>query len=244
MADVYTKEFSITPGNADHTGRLSLPGAFTVFMDAAAEHGELLGVGVGAMSERGLFWLTVRTKLRLFRRPSIGEKTLVVTWPEPPRGKIRCNRSYELRSADGAELLIAGKTEWAVFDLKKQSVAPVAGVFPEGTVFPERTAIEEPFTRLADDPEDAEVFGEYTVRSTDIDLGGHMNNAAYPRAVLGAFSCSELDALSIKGIEVIFKRPCFEGDSLVFRKKETENAVWIRVSRGEESVLFLRLERQ
>ena len=243
MTGVYTKEFSVTPGSADHAGRLSYHGALTVFMDAAAEHGELLGVGCGAMSERGLFWLTVRTKLRFFERPRIGEKTLVVTWPEPA-GKIRCNRSYELRSADGERLLVSGKTEWAVFDLKKQSVVPVAGVFHESTVFPEKTAVEQPFARAADDFETAEVLGEYTVRSTDIDLGMHMNNVAYPRAVLGAFSCAELDALSPKGIEVLFKRPCFEGDRLVFRKKEDENAIGIRVSRGEESVFFMRLELQ
>ncbi len=243
MANVYTKDFEITPGSADHSSRLSLHGAFPMFMDAAAEHGRHIGVGCHAMEEKGLFWVTVRTKLRFFERPVMEEMTEIRTWPEAP-GKVRCVRSYELRSKADGRLLVAGKTEWAVFDFKKQSVVPLAGVFPEETDYYEHTAIEEPFTRIADDFEGIEPFGEYVVRSTDIDLGRHMNNAAYPRAVLGAFSCREIDELDPKGIEVLFKRPCFEGDRLVFRKKETDEAVDIRVSRGEESVLFMRIERR
>jgi len=56
--------------------------------------------------------------------------------------------------------------------------------------------------------EDADLFSHYAVRSTDIDLGHHMNNVAYVRLLLDCFSAKELASGNIQSVELHYSTPC------------------------------------
>ena len=56
-----------------------------------------------------------------------------------------------------------------------------------------------------------------------------------------SLSNEERKALPIRRMDVIFRASCYEGDVLSFRRKETEDGLDIRVSRGEETVLLVRI---
>ena len=238
MEQIYEQELFITPSLADARGRLSWPGAFTVCQDLAGIHAERLGVGLGAMAEKSLFWLTVRTKIRILDFPRLGETVTARTWPEKP-GALRCNRSYEI-VRDG-EVLVLGRTEWAVMNTETRALTPAAGLFPADLPFDRGAALSESFARIPDRFEDAEPFAVYRVRSTDIDVGGHMNNAAYLRALFGAFSNRELQALSPQTVDVSFRASCFEGEELRFFRRETENGLDLRIARGADTILLARM---
>lgn len=237
MEQLYEKSIVIPPSACDFDGRLSIPGAFSVFMDLATEHAERLGVGLSAMQAKRRFWLTVKTKIVFHERPAISEGVRLLTWPEKP-GPLRFNRSYEVRRGD--RLLIAGRTEWAVLNTETGGLAPSADIYPEGLACERGSALEKGFARIPDRFEGAP-FAEYRVRSADIDLGGHMNNAAYPRALFGAFSIGELRTMRVRCVDLIFRAPCHEGDLLSFYKKEADGLLDIRVARGEETVLLGRI---
>ena len=68
-----------------------------------------------------------------------------------------------------------------------------------------------------------------------------MNNAAYLRALFGAFSNAELAAMEIREIDAGFRASCFEGETLRFYKKENGGALEVRIARGEETVLLARI---
>jgi acyl-CoA thioesterase FadM len=161
----------------------------------------------------------------------------LLTWPEKP-GPLRFNRSYEIRRGDA--LLIAGRTEWAVMNTRDGSLAPSADIMPEGLDSARGSAVGEGYARVPDRFTEADAFADYTVRASDIDLGGHMNNAAYPRALFGAFSIAELKAMQLRSVDLIFRAPCYEGDRLTFYKKEGNGAIDLRIGRGEETVLLAR----
>lgn len=239
MQQLFEHDFIIPPSACDFSGRLSYPGAFSVFMDLATEHAERLGVGLSAMRKKDRFWLTVKTKILYFERPAISETVRLLTWPEEP-GPLRFNRSYELRRGDA--LLIAGRTEWAVMNTSTGTLAPSADIMPAGMVYARSSALTESYARIPARFE-GEPCARYRVRATDIDLGGHMNNAAYPRALFGAFSTQELEAMQARSIDLIFRSPCYEGEELDFYKKESEGVIDLRVARGNETVLLARIAK-
>ena len=175
MDVVFMKEFPVLPSICDAAGALSYPGAFECFMDIATQHADRLGVGLRDLQPRNLFWLTVKTKIVFLCRPRMGENTTLITWPEVP-GRLRCMRSYEMRQGD--KLLLCAKTEWAVVDTATQRMVPASEVFPNGDLFRRDTACTEAFTMIPDHFDGINPYAQYTVRSTDIDVGGHMNNAA------------------------------------------------------------------
>ena len=232
------KNLKIPASDCDHTSRLSAPDTFALFQDAATDHALDLHIGVPDLAPRHLFWLTVKTKVRFLRRPGMNESVQLETWPEPA-DRIRCNRDYRL-THDG-ETLALGKTEWAIVDTTTGQLHKASEVFPEELTFRTDAVWREPFARLRDDFADEPVFARYTVRSVDIDLGGHMNNVAYVRALAGAFSVAEWDAMDVKEMEVHFKATCYEGDTLELQRRNRDGATEVCMSVDGRTVILARI---
>ena len=72
-------------------------------------------------------------------------------------------------------------------------------------------------------------------------IGGDFARGQQVDYVLGSWSDEERKALPIRRMDVNFRASCYEGDVLSFRRKETEDGLDIRVSRGEETVLLVRI---
>lgn len=236
MEEIFEKTGSVTVSMTDKSGLLTYADVFRLFMDIAGDHAERIGVGIADMKKKGLFWLTVRTKIRYYYRPRLFEAITVRTWPMAPE-RVRGLRCYELVSDEG--LAASGKTEWAVMNIETGRVASLAGVYPEGLRFPETLSLEAAFSRIS--PENAEPYAEYRVRSSDIDVGGHMNNVAYIDALMGSFSSDELERLCPSDIEAVFRAPCFEGDALTFSRLNTGSGFDAVLKRGETPVFLARL---
>ena len=233
----YTVDRMIPPSVCDSTGALGIPGAFTLFMDLATEHACLLDCGLDVLGPRGLFWLTVRTHVKFFRRPKMYERVSLSTWTEPP-GKLRVNRCYAVEDSGGR--LVAGKTEWTILDQTTGRLDPMANVYaPDPALLP-ASVWDEPFTRLPDEALDE--FARYTVRSTDIDLGGHMNNAAYLRALASLFSCEVWQGMHIREAEIAYRAACYEGDTLCWQKREDGGALTLRAALPDgKTIALIRL---
>ncbi|MBR5329436.1 MAG: hypothetical protein IKV45_04440 [Firmicutes bacterium] len=215
------KTMRIPVSGCDHRAVASVPYIVSLFMDAATEHSEEMGIGKEAMDKTGLFWIAVRTKVTLHRLPKRMDEVTVTTWPEAP-GRIRCNRYYTI--SEQGETLVEGKNEWAIIDLKSGRPQKLSTLYPEGLEHLPDVVCEEPFTRFSDDFSEAEEVATYRVRSTDIDFGQHMNNVAYIRALFGTFTCKELDEMNMDGLEVMYKAQSYEGDVLTIRRREGEGS--------------------
>ena len=96
---IWTREFLISPELCGMDGRLGVLGGLTLFQALAAEHAEQIGVGGADMAKRGLFWLTVRTRIRFYKRPAMMQTVGLETWPGPGEG-MRWERYYTLKRGD------------------------------------------------------------------------------------------------------------------------------------------------
>ena len=239
MQSVLKKDYLILASDCGADGKLGVVQTFDIFMDLAAESAEALDNGIHAMMARGLYWTAVKTRARFYRRPELMERVTVSTWPEAP-GRLRNDRHYLFTKGD--EVLVTGKTEWTIVDLKNGGLhSPRKLIYPEALEFSEEQADGDSFHRFTDGAP-WEGFGAYTVRSTDIDLGGHMNNVAYVRMLAGMFTVAEWDALSLREAEVHYRASCYEGNVLALQKRTAEDgAIELRALSGEEQVFLARL---
>ena len=215
MTDTYTRKQSIGASLCDSSGRLGIHNAADLFMDVAGDHACLLGCGQPDLMRTGGFWLTVRSMFRFFRRPSLLEETELSTWPEAPEAR-RCFRDYLLTGEDG--VLAAGRTEWAVMDIAGGKLRHLDDLYPEDIVLSGKRAMTEEFTRFSSDLDQGEIIGTYTVRSTDIDLGQHMNNTAYLRAFESLFTAEKWNSMDLRFLEVWYRSQCFEGETFTARE--------------------------
>lgn len=217
MQAIMEKELRVLSSMCDNTGRIGIPHIFSLFMDLASEHAPMIGLGHLDLGKEHLFWLTVKTRIRIFSRPALLEPFTARTWPEAP-GRIACNRYYTAKA--GEKLLFAGKTEWAILDETTGRLKRIAEVYPDTIEHCPDTVLDEPFARLSRDFSSCPAFASYTVRATDIDLGQHMNNAAYIRMLFGAFSTKQIAEKNIEEVEIAFISPCFEGEALTLHLRE------------------------
>ena len=230
MKAIYTKKLRIGVSMCDASGKLGLSNAFAVFQDAASEHAEILGVGNQAMQQRGAFWVTARTRIHFYRRPEMMQEVEITTWPAVP-GAMRCDRFYRMEA--GGEVLLEGRTEWCVLELASGKVVPPATMFGEIDYW-EETALSGPYARFRHNFADEDCAVAHAVRPSDIDIGRHMNNVAYPRLILDSFPVAELEGKKVSEMEIWFSLPCFEGDVLEVLRRETEYGYEFGVRRPDK----------
>ncbi len=235
MNPIYAKTVTILPSQVDAWGRLSLDRTFDLFMDTATEAAGALGVGWDFLMQRGLFWITVKARVRFIDPPRLLDTVEVVTWPEAP-GEMRCNRYYEIRR--GGDVLAQGMTEWAIVSVRDGKPQPLTGVMPPELEYPRATACPGPFPIIDGDFPDPP-FAHHLVTHTDIDMARHMNNVAYVRAMMNAFPLKAWKALNVKQMDVIFLTSAHEGDALRFHRRKDGDALDIRgaLPDGRVSVL-------
>ena len=228
MDNILKKEKLVLSSDCDAEGQLGIRNIFDWIMDLAAEHAACLGVGYYEMLERGCFWVAVRTRVMIYRRPALGQAVQAETWPAKP-ALAKCDRFYRLLY-DG-ESLVEARTEWTAQDLKTGAIRRTDTYgWPDIETLPERVC-GEPFTRFRAVSE-GKTFS-YTVGSMDIDTGRHMNNVAYIRMLLGLFSTKELAAMDIYEAEVSYRRACLEGESLTIRRVREDGAWRFQVEKPD-----------
>ena len=217
LINKYCTDIRIMPSQTDFVNRLGYYETFRMFMDLANSHAEKLGIDQLTLMNRNLFWLTVKTRIRFYRRPLMSDAVEGQTWPLKP-GSLRTDRCYRLCDAQGP--LAEGRTEWAIMDLSKGRLANLTEIFPQDLVFNDESFPIDDFPRIVPADGSYENKGTYRVTSSDIDMGQHMNNAAYVRALIGMFSVQELKDMDIKEMTVVFKTSAHEGDvlSMPFRR--------------------------
>ena len=235
MHSEYTKDVTILPSQVDMWGRLSVPHTFDLFMDTATEAAGAMGVGWDFLKKKGMFWITVKARVRFIKAPEVLDEIEVATWPEAP-GEKRCNRYYTIRR-DG-ELMAVGKTEWAIVSMLTRRTQSMDRILPQGYEYPEESASPEPFPMI-DECFPEPPYGEHRVTALDIDMARHMNNVAYVRAIINSFSTKEWKKLNIVQMDVIFLSSAVEGDVLQLQKRVTREYVDIRgaIAGGKTSVL-------
>lgn len=239
MDGVYTTQMRIGTSMCDASGHLGLANAFALFQDIASEHAEAMGVGFDAMRARGCFWLTVRTRVHFYERPALMRTVEASTWAHAP-GATRVDRFYRLKS--GEALLAEGRTEWCVYDIEHGRVRPMADSgFDAALPFCADTVLPEPYARFRHDFSDGERVCAHRVRPSDVDLGRHMNNVSYLRALTDSFSVAELEALNVTEMEILFFLPCFEGEVLDILRRPTETGFEFGVRRPDGRYAALAL---
>jgi len=240
MKPILEKNLTVFTSHCDRSAKMGTPNALTIFMDLATEHANELGCGADELSKKGLMWVASKTKAVFFRRPTMMQNVTISTWPEKPE-RIRFNRHYAIKS-DG-ELLIAGKTEWAIVDKQSGRPQKAEGIYTAELDFCDETPITDAFSRIDANFEGCELFQHYKVKSIDIDLYGHMNNVAYVRAIMGMFSSAELEEMNIKSFEINYRIPCFEGEILNIYKRNTENGFEIgMINSDQKAAALIKIE--
>jgi acyl-ACP thioesterase len=236
LSPVFTREGIVTASLCDASGRLGLAQQFSILQDLASEHAALLGVGADDMLARGQYWVVTHTRLNVFARAGMNAPLTMTTWPNRCAPEdVRSFRSYRIES--GGTLLAEGRSEWIVLNAgTNRPVRLRETCFPFDLDFCEAVAAPEPFLREREEFCERDACFTRPVAASDVDSAQHMNNVAYVRAMLDAFSVRELAELPASSITVRYGDPCHEGDAITVAKQPFEGGFRLAVLKADGRV--------
>lgn len=217
---------SVRAGLADAgpSGRVHLDAIARWLQDVAyldVRDAGLAGAGV---------WVVRRTRLRVERFPRFDEVVTLRTFCSA-LGRVWAERGTELRGSDGARA--DASALWVFVDPLSGRPARLDGLMGEPYAEAAGGRRVSSRRRHPPPPRCPSVTLPWGFRATDLDLAGHVNNAAYwapVEEVLAASSGAggaEPDALDV---EIEYRTPAGVGDAVVLRE---DPLLWIAAPDGE-----------
>ena len=170
----FEQKLTIEAAHVDCFGRCKASVLLYLAQEAAGAHCDSLSLSWEALAEKGLFWAVIRTHVRVERLPKLHEKVIVRTWPMPttrtafPRAVVICDEE--------GKPLVHVLSLWVLMDIKSRSM-----------VLPGKSGIDVPGQLTGSEiavpgsliPFSGEKTVTRTVRFSELDRNGHMNNTYY-----------------------------------------------------------------
>ena len=161
-------------------------------------------------------------RVDLYEPLSYGEKITVSTWGCPARG-FTFPRSYQI-VRDG-EVVCEANSNWALVDTRDKKLIKASDVELNYCIG-EPLALENQI-RFRIPPElQLSLVGEYTIRYTDTDVNGHMNNTNYPDMLFNAMPNPE--GKLIRSIAISYQNEAKKGDYLKLYMGKTDGKYYMR----------------
>ncbi len=218
----------------NHTGsdgRLTVVSLLRFLQECAWYHAEALGFGLERLAMDGLVWVLREQALHVTRFPAMGEEITIRTWPSRAE-RILCHRDFLVLDNTGAEVARA-TSAWFGLDLSSRRPHKAEFFFRPGwEAFPP-AAFEAPLPELLK-PQSPELTEIRTVRRSDLDALGHVNNLRYVEWILDQCPPLMPDSSHSATLQIRYVRELMLGESV--------QVVSARVADGDMGIQVLRVE--
>lgn len=207
----HRERIAVRSYETDPHGRLQAPILCQLLQEVATAHAGRLGVSVESLIDRGVAWVLSRLELEMKRWPGADEEIVITTWPEA-MNRLFIERRFSI--ADVEERSIgAVSTLWLVLDLARRrpvrlpaTITDRMGALGVGSE-PMRPDNLEP-------PSTIDRERRFTVRRSDLDLAGHVNNTSYVAWAVEAVSDEIWEASDLDRLEIRFLAECHHGQTV------------------------------
>ena len=156
--------------------KLSYTAIINYFQDCSNFQSKELGLGADALAKKGRAWVLLGWQVEINRRPKIGEKVKIATWPYGFKG-FYGSRNYTMETAAG-ELLAYANSIWAYLDVVSQVPTKIDDEELNGYKLEDKLDMQYA-PRKVNIPEVYEEQEAFTVKQTNLDVYHHVNNAQY-----------------------------------------------------------------
>ncbi|WP_407313063.1 acyl-[acyl-carrier-protein] thioesterase [Desulfosporosinus sp. SB140] len=213
--------------------------------DTAIAHSEAVGFGVGRLKAEGLAWILNRWHLQIDHYPRQGETVTIETWPSNFE-RFYATREFLIRNSK-QDIIGRASSLWIFYNLLKKRPLRVWPEFQEAYGLNSARAIEDTFAAFNKEETKNEEVKVFSVRRSDIDTNGHVNNANYLQWILEAVPENIYQECYLSSLEILYKKETTYGSKIhshcVLDRTEDLNFVCNHQILGEDSGLELALAK-
>lgn len=186
---VFRRSYTVETYNAGYFQEIRLSDLFKYLQEVASQHSEAMKIGFDDLQNNQGAWVLTKQYLEVIRLPRALEKFTIHTWSHK-HNKFIANRNF-IVTDEADNLLIKVTSDWVVISLDKRKIIPLNKLNLDYIQSLDLALFTDPLQKIVIDDK-SEIVNEFTktVRFSDIDLNGHMNNTCYIDMVLD--SCAEV----------------------------------------------------
>lgn len=180
-------------------------GAFArLLQEAAVTHSEQVGICSQDLVANGTAWVLNKMAFDFRRLPTFGEDIRVVTWHRGSRG-FRAYRDFEVWAGD--ERLVSAATLWLFIDLEKKRPRRIPPEWSQAYTIESDNAFDCDLDGWQPNaPGFEEKAVPITLRSSDFDPHGHVNNTAYFDFIETLLATTITERSLLEGLRIQFRR--------------------------------------
>ena len=229
----------VEPFHVDFTGRIFLGVLGNHLLNAAGNHSQRRGWGIGALNENHYTWVLSRLCIEMEEMPMQYEDIEIRTWVESVM-RLFTNRNFSILRSDGTPCGYA-RSVWAMIDMETRKPCDLLSLY-DGDIL-----------RYVVDPEENVcpiqghgrlVFREARLARTldtyysDVDINGHINSIKYIEHILDLFPRERYERQMVRRLEIAYKAESYLGDRLSFYTQViNDNEIGVEVRKNEREVV-------
>lgn len=213
---------------ADGPGDLPIWAVLKHLQEIAGDHAQLLGQGRDVMLTRyNAAWMIVRAHLHFEAPPDAGLPLTIRTWS---RGLCRAMVCRDFDLIQNGRVIGEAIQAWVMADVTERKLCNMAKM-------PEIVNTARPAQVKALKPGKPACHHELTAHAPlvpgpeDLDVNGHVNNAAYLRLVLQALPHP---LTTLQHLEISYSRECFAGELMPLLAWQEGRACYVRCLTPEQ----------
>ncbi len=224
--------------DVDFSGCLSLYSLFNFAQETAWKHAEKLGFGFEQLGDNKLAWVLFGMRIKVLNQlPKWQESLIIQTQPKGISGMF-ANRDYRMLNLDN-QLIAIGSSNWLVIETETRRPQRLDHVF-NSLRFVENP--ENLISRLKPKGDFPVLLNTYTVKSSDIDYYGHVNNAKYISWITDLYTPDQLKEFPLDEIMVNFLQETRFGEQIEIFADRVENHGKVRYKmqrKSDEKIILL-----
>lgn len=234
MISKHSKWFTIGFRDSDFNGNLKMNALVDYMQETSNEHASLIGLDFSE-GDYEVYWIVSRAKMHLETYPKYKERIRVETYPDGIDKLFAVRRFNIYNEQDdllgyiiGDYILMDGKTHRPIRLRNMKGILAELEYPYEGETLPK---LGKPVSIQKEDMR--------KVRSGEIDVNAHMNNAHYIRWTTDMIDCEEYKTKQIQSIQTNYVTSLTEGvTAKIVRGLDEEGNTLIQGTSLDESIVY------
>ena len=176
LKKIWTEDYLVHWYDTDLNGHIKMSAIANYLQESAWRHANHLGFGYEDAKKRNEFWVIVSLMIRMVGFPEWGQMITVETWPKGI-DRLFAIRDFRITSSDGTVIGVA-TSSWMILDQDTRRPKNVDIVKPVLHLTTHQDILLEtpPFLLAIKEISSTELR---TVRFSEVDQHGHVNNTRY-----------------------------------------------------------------
>ena len=234
----FKQDIHIKSYECDAKGQLRLRSLFNFFQDIADKHASHIGVGYEYCLKNNVGWISGGYHIQIKKVPLWNMKICLTTWPSKAQGATAF-REFLLTDTQTGDVLIQASSQWVLLDAVRQRPTSVLPHLAHCEPILER-CVDTSFPKLPVldriDYQQNEI-----IRTDDIDLNQHVNNAVYPALIYDALPVAFKENHMLSEIQIQYKNPAHFGEKIVVQTQLNDKNGLHLITNDSQTIEYVRL---